>query len=608
MPLCTWNLEDGHVVIHEQAIERDNMLVLPEEARVGFVLDPAVEACEYRIFIGDVPLGDISPTPDDASGVLLGGRMFWRDLSYFDSARGHTPLIVETRSEAAGHDTWATLLSTSIYVLPSKLGEERYQAMSADLDRVSHGLLVDLYGKSRRSVDVRYAKAGRTHYSREAELQAIESTLVHIEGLLKSIALRPASRIVAATRSQEYWGAERLHPAAVAGLARSGTDLRTAPRPVRVMTRVKTETFDVAEHRFIRAFLALLLRRCEYCSVAAASHARAITAERHLRDIRLGDGPTIYESVDLSRIARLQHAVETAQRCEAMALAMQRLPFLRDVPSVFSRVRGGMFQRNDEYVALYLIIRHFLVECAQWYEGDAYSTITKLTWRIFEQWTFLRVVDAFRAAGVDLCEWTDALRQNLQSRFIIDFDRGLMFEAALGPDLRLRFRYEPWILARSAAIRAGETLFRGQAGEVAWCPDIVIECLRKHGDAWISIYAIVLDCKYTPRIRTHHWNGVTKYLEIRSTDTGRQVAKQLWLVYPSDLACVESEDPTVDFATSGPSCDASEAVRFRLSVTPDSMGSEGKLRPKDDGFAMFAEGTLAFLRRAFGMAGPGHLA
>ena len=374
------------------------------------------------------------------------------------------------------------------------------------------------------------------------------------------------------------------------------------------MTRVKTETFDVAEHRFIQAFLALLLRRCEYCSAAAAGHARAITAERHLRDIRLGDGPTIYESVDLPRIARLQRAAETAQRCEAMVLAMRRLPFLRDVRPVFSRVHGGIFQRNDEYAALFLIIRHFLVKYAQWYEGDEYSSITKLTWRIFEQWAFLRVVDAFRTAGVELREWTDALRQNLHSRFIIDFDRGLMFEAALGNDLRLRFRYEPWILARSSAVQARETLFRGRSGEVAWCPDIVIECLRKGGDAWVAVYAIVLDCKYTPRIRTQHWNDITKYLEIRSTDTGRQAAKQLWLVIPSGSARVESEDPTIDFTINGPSCDAGEAGGFRFTVTPRSMAGGGTPAATDDGFTLFAEGTLAFLRREFGMASRGHVA
>ncbi|MBI3464543.1 MAG: hypothetical protein HY000_16045 [Planctomycetes bacterium] len=323
-----------------------------------------------------------------------------------------------------------------------------------------------------------------------------------------------------------------------------------------------------------------------------------------MRDVRLRDGPTIYESVDLPRITRLQRAEAAAQRCRTMALAMQRLPFLRDVPAVSSSVRGGMFQRNDEYRALFRIMRRFLAHHAHWHEGDDYSSITKLTWRIFEQWTFLRVVDAFRLAGVDLREWTDALRQNLRSRYIIDFDRGLMFEGALGKNLRLRFRYEPWILGHSTAVQAQETLHRGPSSGVAWCPDIVVECLRSTNQGWVAVYAIVLDCKYTARVTNQHWNGITKYLEIRSTDTGRQVAKQLWLVCPREVSRVESEDPAVAFTSAGPSCDANEAVRFRLSVTPDSSSSKGEMLSRDDGFTLFAEGTLAFLRRNFGMPQP----
>lgn len=598
-PLCVWDLDTGGVVAHEQAILRDGMLVLPEEWKIGFVLDPAEEATQYRISIGDVLLADIAPTLDDASGVYIGGKLFWRDLAYFDSARAQTQLVVESTPEADESASWQVVFSARVYILPSKLGEDRYEAMNADLGRVSHGLLSDLYGKSRRTVDIMHAQGGRSYHSREEELLAIENALVKTEQLLRSIARGPASRVVATKRSSRYWGEQHLHPTAIAELARRGTDIRTAARPVQIVERVKSESFDVPEHRTIKAFVELLVRRCRYCGAAAEGHARAITSERHLRDIRLGEGPSIYESVDLPRIARLKSAAETAQCCEAMAAGMLMLPFLRDVPAVFSVARGGMFQRNNEYRALLLIMRRFLIEHAQWYEGDDYSSITKLTWRIFEQWTFLRVVEAFRLAGVNLREWTDVLRQNLRSRFLIDFDRGLMFEGTLGHDLRVRFRYEPWILGHNSAVQAQETLHRGRSGEVAWCPDIVIELLRRSGDAWVAVYAIVLDCKYTPRVTGQHWSGITKYLEIRSTDTGRQVVKQLWLVSPNHEARVQSEDPAIEFSAVGPTCDKNEAVRFRLTVTPDSLTYDAEDGPREDGFALLAQGTLAFLRRAF---------
>ncbi len=226
------------------------------------------------------------------------------------------------------------------------------------------------------------------------------------------------------------------------------------------------------------------------------------------------EGPTLYESVDLPRIAKLHTEAGNARRCETLAMALTRLPYLRDVPAAFSSPRGGVFQRNNDYRALLVIIRRFLLEHAQWYEGDDYLSITKLTWRMFEQWTFLRIVDAFRQAGLELREWNDALRQNLRSRFLIDFDRGLMFEGVVPHGLRLRFRYEPWILGRTSAVRAQETLYRGHSGKVAWSPDIVIECLRKEGVSWVTVYAIVLDCKYTQRVTNQHWSNITKYLEM----------------------------------------------------------------------------------------------
>lgn len=597
--MCEWNIESGQVSLHDRAVQRDGMLVLSEESRVGFVLDPADDGVQYRITIGDVPLSDITPSHDDAAGMVLGGRVFWRDLAYFESARASTQLVLESRSECDNDDDWKTLISVGIYVLPSKIGEDRYEAMSDDLNRVSHSLLSDLYGKSRRTVDLKFAPKGNTYHSREVELRAIERTLVRVEDLLRSIALRPASRIITTTVPEQFWGGQRLHPSSISTLLRQGVDLKTASRPLTVMARKKAESFDIPEHRITKAFLELILRRCVYCADAATAQARVIASEKHFRDVKLNDGPSIYETVDLPRIEKLNSAVAAARSYETIVLSMLQLPFLRGIPAKFDSLRSSTFQRNDEYRMLLTVMRRFLLEHAQWYEGDDYSSVTKLTWRIFEQWTFLRVVDAFRKAGVELREWTDALRQNLKSRFLIDFDRDLVFEGIIGHDLRLRFRYEPWILGHNSAVQSKKTLYRGRSGEMAWSPDIVIECLRPESGSWVAVYAIVLDCKYTARVTDQHWNGITKYLEIRSSYSEKQVAKQLWLVHPSDTECIQCEDPAVDFSSVGPSCDQNESLCFRLPVTPDSLTDCPGTDLKDDGFSCFAEGTLAFLRRSF---------
>jgi hypothetical protein len=238
--------------------------------------------------------------------------------------------------------------------------------------------------------------------------------------------------------------------------------------------------------------------------------------------------------------------------------------------------------------------------------GGVFRIGSKLTSRLFEQWCYLQVVEAFRKNGLDLREWTDALRQNLQSRFILDFDRGLMFEGMVTAELRLRLRYEPWILGKNSALKAGETLCRGSSSDVAWCPDIVIECLKSEKDIWRPVYGIVLDCKYVARIWNQHWSDTAKYLEIRCTSSRRQITKQLWLISPSDQPDIKSEDPAVTFSETGPSCAPDEAVRFRLAVlpAPDETKNDGG-RGDPNPFDQFARGTISYLRREFGSAGVG---
>lgn len=597
--LCTWDLETGAPAFHERATHRDGLLVVRETDKLGFVLNPAPEGLEHRIFVGDVPLSELVPTPEDAAGVALGGQLFWRDLAYFESARGQTGIMLEARPEDRVSDTWQRVLDVRVYVLPSKLGEERYQRMANDLQELSRGLLVDLYGKSTQTHDLRFAKEGKAYHSRERELESIEAVLDRLGTLLRAIRQRPASRVQTVTWQQSYWGGERLTPAAIDWLSRRGTAPSTSKRPLAIRTRRRVETFDVPEHRVARAFLEILIRRADYCAEVARRHVRAIASDQHLRDVRLGDGPTIYESVDLPRIKRLEEAVRRAERSASLATAMTALPFLSDVPPELVAVRGGTFQRSPEYRALFLHIRRFLLGNALWYEGDEMSAVTKLTSRLFEQWCYLQTVEAFRACGLDLREWGDALRQNVQSRLLLDFDRGLTFEGILTPDLRLRFRYEPWILGADSASRAGETLCRGSSGDVAWCPDIVIECLRQHEGHWRPVYGIVLDSKYTETIRDQHWHETSKYLEIRSTHTRRQVVRQLWLIAPGEQAFIGSEDPAVSFDETGPSCASDEAVRFRMAAAPPAGAAPGQAPSEPDAFTRFARGTMAFLKRTF---------
>ena len=601
--LCTWELGTGHPTFHQRAPQRGGVLIVKENDRLGFILNPADATTEHRVFIGDVPVSDLVSGLDVAAGVVLAGQRFWSEHPYFESARGQSEIAVEARSDSPNTKEWRRIFTVQIYVVPSKIGENHYQGMTYDLQLLNRSLLADLYGKSTQTQDLRFAHEGLVHQSREHELASIRMILGKLSTLLHEIAKRPVSRVRSVRSRQIYWGDRPLTPMAIAGLSRRGVHPARSQRPLAVTQTQRVESFDVPEHRLVRAFLDLLIRRANSCARAAAAHIDVIVDEKEFRNANVGAGPSIYETIDIPRIRRLTRALQDAREAGALATAMTELPYLRDVPPQFATVRGGAFQRSPEYRCVLGIVRGFLLANAVWYDGDKLATVTKLTSRLFEQWCYLRIVDAFRECGIDLEEWDDALRQNLSSRFILDFDRGLRFEGSLGSALRLRFRYEPWILGRSSALEAGETLCRGRRGEAAWCPDIVIECLQRDAGDWQAVYGIVLDCKYSTAIREHHWTDTAKYLEIRSTHSQRQVVKQLWLVAPCLGGAISSEDPAVAFDEAGPTCNIDEAVRFRLhAVPPDGQPEAGGSRePRDSNpFMQFAHGTVSFLRRAFG--------
>ena len=590
--ICTWDVDTGHATCHERATQQNGMLVIEESSKLAFVHYGPVEDHEYRVTIGDVPLSEIAPAMDDAGCFRLDDRIVWREWNYFESARGLTRLLLERKEQDADANRWTPVLAAEVYVLPSKLGEVRYDCMVQDLMNISRSLIIDLYGKSRHTHDLLLAKEGGAFRSGDQELQSIESVLDRFGPLLQSISLRPASMVSSRRVQKKYWGGAPLTPAAVAWLSRRGHTTVASELPITVLTSQKSESFNITEHRVIRAFLDILGKRAEYCHKVARGHIRAIQSERHLRHIRIDNRQTLYEMLDLPKIKRLELAVVRAERCLVLIDAMKDLPFLRGILPELVAAQEGAFQRNGEYQLVAHIIRQFLLSNAVWYEGDEQSDVTKLTSRLFEQWCYLRTIEGFRACGLVLKEWNDALRQNLKSRFILDFDRGLAFEGELGTEIRLRIRYEPWILSLESATKMGETLCRGATGDVAWCPDIVIECLRLHGGDWLPVYVVVLDCKYTGRINDKHWSDTQKYLEIRNTNSRRQVVKQLWLIVPESTGEILSEDSAINFGTDGPTCRPDEAVRFVLAASPGADGG--------DTFRDFAKGITTYFRRHFG--------
>jgi len=603
-PLYTWNLEDATVSAHETVVLREGIMVIEENHRVGFSFSDHDPDLEYRLSIGDIPVADLMSFDGDPGGAVFGNMLLWQDDHYFDSGRGRTTVRLDSRPREDDSANWSLVFHGDLYVHPTKLGDARYEIMSEEMRTLSQELLHDLYGKSKRSYEIRLSEVEVVVRSSEQELGSIESVLLSLEKILTEIAKRPISRVERKRVRRMYYGAQRLDRQALNLLQRQGRDPRSSSLPLSVSSPILAESYDLPEHRFLRAFLELLVRRARYCKEIAASHIGSIESERVYRDINFGGRPSLFETQDLPRIRRLEKALVRADRVALKAQMMIQLPFVEAAKSEFSEARQGLFQRSREYSDLFATMRKYLIGNAVWYRGDDESAVAKLTWRLFEQWCYLRIVDAFRLSGVDLKEWGQALRESLVSRYTVDFDRGLMFEGSIGRGLRLRFRYEPWIMGRESAIATGETLCRGPSGDVAWSPDIVIECLRLDEGRWTPVYAVVIDAKYSPKITRQHWNGVDKYMQIRSTDSGRQLVKQLWLISPGEEPQLSSKDPSVSFSsTYGPSCPPDESVQFHLQVVPSTIVADRDGESPVDILESFASGLIAYLVRSFSREG-----
>lgn len=590
----SWDLVTGTQRAEAVGTVISERIMLSETDRISFALREVDLDREYTVYIGDVPLSEMLPNPIDARGIPIQGQLIWRDFTYFDSARGVTAVRIMWRHVLPVQSKWQSLIEIEVYVLPTKMGETLYGRMESDLSVLSRSLLSDLYGKSRHTYDVLFARELQVNLSKEEELDAIWSLVCSIRPLLIQLARQPASRLVNQNTNRPFWGGERIGHRGMLALSRNNIDIKKSPRPFNILQSKLSESFDIIEHRALVGFFDILFSRINLCVKAAKNHMESIRAEKHFRSITFGHRQSLYETVDVPKLLRLKEGVRKADESLRAVSAFRTLPFLRNVPADRSALQSMNIQSGTMYKRLWTVVQRYLKGGGISYPGLTHQTITKLTTRLFEQWCFLKIVDAFRSSGLGLQEWDDSIRAHLRSRFVVDFDRGLRFAGTLSNGMRLHVHFEPWILCENDAKRSGNTMCRISTSNVAWSPDIVIECLVASGGSWEPVYVIVMDCKYTSSVNDYHWQGVMKYLSIRSTTTRRQIAKQLWLISLNSPSGISSEDPAVEFSETGPSVDPEDTVQLMLGVDPlQGKAGEGL----NDVFDYFARGTLEFLMR-----------
>lgn len=562
---------------------------LSELDTCGFsVTEPELDM-EYQIRIGD-------ETPDDSLGSDWGPMIIWKQISYFESARGRVLVQLLSRNKSSITE-WRRRAQFFVNVLPGKLGEDRYEAMFEDLRAVSVGLVFDLLSKSRLQLGL--TGIGQlSSRPASAELAVLERLWASVSATLLQIALQPMVGLHQTRERRLSWGSERFSEAGLRQLSSAGIDPRkkNAPRPFFAIRERLCETFNISEHRTILGFLWFLRDRVIDCAQRAEQHVLAIQKERQFRDINQGDGSNLFRDIDMPKLQRLKIASGRAKELAERIRSAEQLEFLRGLAGELRAPNGPIFSNVLPY-------RRFRDDMLQ-YLGTSLAILdegveerTKSTGHMYEQWVFLQVLAALRQCGLSPLSQDGLLTRAQRHRFTVDIERGTRVSFRCLDGRTLVVRYEPWIHPAPLARSRYDTVYRGISGENSWCPDILIEVLtesNRHEQARLD-YAVAIDAKYTKRISQQHQDGVRKYNEIRSTADDRPVVMQVWLAYPGEDG-ITPWDEAVEWTALGPSRPKGEVVNGTLGVMPPSTPNTGECSAQANEVILdFMIGLLSYL-------------
>jgi hypothetical protein len=577
-------------------------LPIHELQQCSFLVEEREPDTEYR-----VQVGDRDPEPGEGAsgprpiGLARGSAVVWDEAAHFDGARGRVWVRLASRPNGAGQ-SWVPRAQLPVYVNATKLSEDRYNVMVAQLRALAAGLVFDLYSKMFRSLQFAESAGAVSSRSSQMELRLLERLWASLAPALQEVAADPVKQITVRREVRPSWGGERLGQRTVARLAAEGLDPRRpgAPRPFPAYGERFTETPQTLEHSIILGLLRFLERRAADCARGVRNHVEGIEADRSLRERGPPGVKSLYETEDQPRVRRLRTSLAQADRLRRRIRAAQGAgpwaamqPLFR-FPStpVFEHVRP--YRRIRDEVRRYLRSNLLVVD-------DGLEERIKSTSRLYEQWVYFQLAAAFRRAGLRCQENEGVLRRSHLFRFTLEMDRGarLLFLAADGRAVGLRF--EPWVSPLHAAGERADDYCHGIHGEAAWSPDVLIEFLDGPSPTANVQYAVVVDAKYTSRIREHHWADTAKYLHIRATRTRRQVVKQLWLAWPDERARIVPRDVAVLWTRDGPDCPRDETVQGALGAVPprrlpdDTGEEEGWISTPVPTVMAFVVGLLKYL-------------
>lgn len=568
-------------------IENSVTVSIYEDVKYTFSVEEREPGVSYALRTGDIPLeseeGNRRQLDDECVGRTFGPNVFWEESMYFSGARGRVEMSLLSRADDGDGDKWVECVRWPIYVISTKTTEQAFESMCEELRRLAGGLLFDLVSKS--TVGIGRSTQSRKpvwYFSSQLELRLLEKLWTEFADALAEVLDRPWTKLNAVTKSRLTYGSERIDQRAVIGLVAAGKDPRHShiPKPFHVRRTVLEESTNTIEHQVIAGFLEFLVERVLDCQSNIESHIQSLVDDREYRTLPSGAGLSLYESMDLPKIAKLRSAQLRAKRLESLIRSARGTSHLSLVQARFPFVDSPVFRNIESYYRLRMLIHQYM-SSSLIVLAEGQEERLKATDRLYEQWVLIQLASSLRFLGMSCESMEGMLNRVRRYRYTLDIDRGAQLTFTTGSeDWFIVVRYEPWIHPEHIARQSKDELFKGDSGRASWSPDILIEFCRKSRLAtevadYVVEYAVVVDAKYSRRIGEHHRRDVGKYHEIRSTSSRRQVVRQVWIAAPVQNTDAEilNWDSAVSWTENGPTCEKDEYTGGVISLIPEKQPS-----------------------------------
>ncbi len=340
------------------------------------------------------------------------------------------------------------LLTATVRVLPSKLSQERYEAMLNEISEIATDLLFSLDSPAGERAKT-HIRGQQTSPLRDYHL--IQPMIYELGDIIAQIRRNPHRKL------QEYTEQRLLHevyrfsneaiPTAGASIALPetvATSYGVSYLPESWMVQYSLLTYDVYENRLLKHFV-----RHQLLTRITTIRERAIAEIKRREQSRKVKRHNGWEDDETSKIEELTYIVEECRKMSRWCVAWSGQPFLRSVRSLSMPSNATqVLLKNPFYSRFYRYYLQFQQELKISLDTERYLTTLALRKMsdLYEIWSVFQItrmiIDALIEHGYQITS-SSLFYEVEQDNFQFDVRRNTASITLARDDFKIAIRYEP---------------------------------------------------------------------------------------------------------------------------------------------------------------------